>query len=237
MSDRSTIRTATARREPNLVPTAVSNRVARIRASRLVTRSGSAVLASAALLFAGASWMGGRSAELERVAREQGMPVVRIEEEIARLGAERAEIAGRIDEQRAVGVAIPASGVVRAIAASLPEGTLLDRLALEYANVQGAVRKGRRNAKEVAPPRELRGEIAGIATDESDVGRIVDAIGSLAPVSRVALESSRSREFMGRQVREFRVTFAVDLEKRWKLPEVAATAAHDAVSIEGESAR
>jgi hypothetical protein len=56
-------------------------------------------------------------------------------------------------------------------------------------------------------------------------------------VSRVALESSRSREFMGRQVREFRVTFAVDLEKRWKLPEVAATAAHDAVSIEGESAR
>jgi hypothetical protein len=64
----------------------------------------------------------------------------------------------------------------------------------------------------------LRGEIAGIATDESDVGRIVDAIGGLTPVSRVALESSRSREFLGRNVREFRVTFAVDLEKRWTLP-------------------
>ena len=237
MSDRSTIRTATARREPNLVPTAVSNRVARIRASRLVTRSGSAVLASAALLFAGASWMGGRSAELERVAREQGMPVVRIEEEIARLGAERAEIAGRIDEQRAVGVAIPATGVVRAIASSLPEGTLLDRLALEYANVQGVVRKGRRGAKDVAPPREMRGEIAGIATDESDVGRIVDAIGALAPVSRVALESSRSREFLGRNVREFRVTFTVDLEKRWKLPEIADGSSGDDAGSSGEDLR
>ncbi|MFM7260534.1 MAG: hypothetical protein ACKO3W_08010, partial [bacterium] len=207
MNDRSTTRTAPSRHEPNLVPVEITARVARIRASRTLNRVGGSVLASAALLFAGATWMDGRSAELARVAHEQGTPVVRIEQEIAALAGERSEITARLDAQRAVGVAIPASGVVRAIASSLPQGTLLDRLALEYANVQGVVRKGRRGAKDVVPPREMRGEIAGIATDESDVGRIVDAIGALAPVERVALESSRSREFLGRHVREFRVTF------------------------------
>lgn len=237
MSDRSTMKPGSPRREPNLVPVEVMQRIARIRASRSVHRCGGAVLACTALLLGGAAWMDGRSAELERIAREQGMPVVEIEQEIARLGAERADIAARLEQQRAVGVAIPATGVVRAIASSLPEGTLLDRLALEYANVQGVVRKGRRGAKDVAPPREMRGEIAGIATDESDVGRIVDAIGALAPVSRVALESSRSREFLGRNVREFRVTFTVDLEKRWKLPEIADGSSGNDAGSSGEDLR
>jgi hypothetical protein len=38
----------------------------------------------------------------------------------------------------------------------------------------------------------------------------------------VTLESSRSYEFRGKNAREYKVSFVADLEKRWKLPEVAS---------------
>ena len=50
----------------------------------------------------------------------------------------------------------------------------------------------------------------------------------LAPVARVSLESSRSREMLGKSVREFRIGFTVDLERRWRLPELAGGAIADA---------
>ena len=140
---------------------------------------------------------------------------------IAALRAEHARIEERLETQRAIGVAIPASAVVRAVAQALPEGALLERIGLDYANVQGTNKKIRRGAKDEVQARELRGEIAGIAANEADVGRIVDGLAALAPMSQVSLESSRSREFNGRNVREFRIDFRVDLEKRWKLSEVA----------------
>ena len=219
----------------NLVPTSILARIMRNRASRAVWSMGVCVLVASGGMLASAFWLEARSAELDQMARERGTPVVLLEEEIARLQTERNAIDVQLDGQREVGVAIPASSVVQTIAAHLPAGTVLDRVSLEYANVQGATRRVRRNAKEVDPTRELRGEIAGIALDESDVGRIVDAVGALAPVSRVALESSRSREFLGRNVREFRVTFAIDLEKRWALPPIAESAltAHDLKEVTG----
>ena len=119
-------------------------------------------------------------------------------------------------------MSIPASAVVRAVAASLPTGAMLERIDLDYANVQGTNKKIRRAGKGEDPQRELRGEIAGIAANESDVGRIIDSLTALAPMSQVSLESSRSREFRGRGAREFRIQFKVDLEKRWRLPEVAS---------------
>jgi hypothetical protein len=228
MSDLRNHAAPSSRVELNLVPASILRRVMRRRSSRAVWSLSACVFLASGGLIAGASWLDARSANLEHMARERGAPVVLLEEEIAQLLVQRNEIDARLDGQREVGVAIPAASIVRTIAKQLPSGTVLDRVSLEYANVQGATRRVRRSAKEVDPLRELRGEIAGIALDESDVGRIVDAVGALAPVSRVALESSRSREFLGRNVREFRVTFAVDLEKRWALPPIAddAFAAH-----------
>ena len=121
-------------------------------------------------------------------------------------------------------VAIPASAIVRAVAGALPSGAMLERIGLEYANVQGTNKKIRRVAKDEATPRQLRGEIAGIAANESDVGRLVDGLASLAPMSQVSLESSRSREFRGKNAREFRINFTVDLDRRWRMPAVAAAA-------------
>lgn len=235
MSDLRNNAAPTSRMTVNLVPAAILKQIMRHRASRAVWSIGVCVLVASGGMFASAFWLDARSSELERMAKERGTPVVLLEEEIARLKTERNAIDMQLDGQREVGVAIPASSIVQTIAAHLPVGTVLDRISLEYANVQGVTRRVRRNAKEVDPTRELRGEIAGIALDESDVGRIVDAVGALAPVSRVALESSRSREFLGRNVREFRVTFAVDLEKRWVLPPIAerALTTHDLNEMTG----
>ena len=208
----------TPRVEINLIPTSIGARVMRRRASRVVWSLGLCGFFATGCLFFAARWLEVHSTNLEQLARERGTPVVLLEEEISKLLVEQSAIQAQLDAQREVGNTIPAASLVRAIATRLPNGTVLDRVSLEYANVQGTTRRVRRATKEVEPSRELRGEIAGIATDESDVGRIVDAIGGLTPVSRVALESSRSREFLGRNVREFRVTFAVDLEKRWTLP-------------------
>jgi hypothetical protein len=204
-----------------LLPQATTSRVSRGRSTRSIYRAASGLFAATLAMYVGARWLDVHSTVLYEGAQQSGAPVVAIEQELTQLANEQSDIQAKLDVQRKIGVPIPASGVVQAIASSLPRGALLERIGLEYANVQGTNRKVRRSGKENDAPRELRGEISGIAADESDVGAIVDALGGLAPVSKVSLESSRSREFLGRNAREFRVTFTVDLDRRWKLPVIA----------------
>jgi threonine dehydrogenase-like Zn-dependent dehydrogenase len=206
----------------NLLPVSIARRVSVGRASRIVYAAAGTLGLMAAAIAATGRWIDSRSAAQLAVARDSSAPVIALEEEIAALAAERAEIERGIETQREIGVAIPASGVVRAVAAALPAGATLERIALDYANVQGTNKRIRREARETAQSRELRGDISGVAANESDVGRIVDALSALAPISQVSLESSRSREFNGRNAREFRINFKVDLDRRWKLPEVAS---------------
>ncbi len=214
----------------NLIPPEIALRVARGRATRTVFACSGLLAALAAGMFACAHWMDSKSAEALARAQSSGAPVVAIEAEIAALHAEHSAIDELIETQRALGVSIPASAVVGAIQSSLPNGALLERIDLEFANVQGSQRVMKRNAKPVETPRVLNGEISGIASDEGDVGAMVDALAALAPMQRVSLESSRSREFRGRSAREFRVTFTVDLDRRWKLPALSAAASETGVA-------
>lgn len=209
----------------DLLPTSTAARTSRLRASRRAAFAAAAMTSLAAAIALGATWLDGRSAAILEGARASGAPVVAIEGEIARLREERRAIAAQLDVQRSIGVAIPASDLIHAVATSLPQGATLEHLSLAYDNVQGTTRKLRRGAKDEVLPRTLRGELRGIAADEAGVGRIVDALGALAPLEEISLESSRSREFHGRSVREFRIGFRVDLEKRWRLPALAGAAA------------
>ncbi len=216
--------------EVNLVPPSIADRVARGRASRRVMLASACIGTVALGIALTARWIDARSAQMLAAAREAGAPVIALDEEIAKLRSEQRDIAASVELQRSVGVAIPASGLVRAIAGALPAGALLEKIDLNYENVQGTNKKIRRVAKDTPTTRELVGEIAGIAADESDVNSIVDGLGALAPISQVSLESSRSREFRGHNAREFRVKFRVDLDRRWKLPEITAAGAAGAES-------
>jgi hypothetical protein len=207
--------------EINLIPQFVRDRVAGRRISRRVQFAALTVGAIAVAFAAAARTIDARSAAQLAAARDSSGPVIVLEQELASLRAEQAAIVAQLETQRSLVVAIPASAVVRAVAASLPAGALLEKIDLDYANVQGTAKKIRRVGREEPAPRELRGEIAGIAANESDVGKLVDGLAALAPMSQVSLESSRSREFRGKSAREFRIHFKVDLDRRWKLPEVA----------------
>lgn len=215
-------------RDFNLLPAATAAAIESRRATRGLSLVAAGACALAALVATGGHWIDARSATMLAKAEASGAPVLAIEAEIRAIGSERGAIAAALDLQRAVGVPVPATGVIRAVAGALPEGATLERIALEYANVQGETRRNRRPVRDDAPPRELRAEIAGFAADEADVGRLVDRLSDLAPVARVSLESSRSREMLGRSVREFRIGFTVDLERRWRLPELAGGAIADA---------
>ncbi len=204
----------------NLLPKITRARVAAETASRrlFIAAGVMFVLAVALIVFGG--WIERRFADVLAKANEAGAPVVELETEIRTLEQERLAIAMSLDVQRALGVSIPASSLMSAIAHALPAGSVLDRVEFEYANVQGTARKSRRVQKDTVDPRALLGEIAGIASSESQVGVIIDALEALAPLSRVNLESSKSLEFHGKNAREFRITFRVELEKRWKLPAI-----------------
>jgi UDP-N-acetylmuramyl pentapeptide synthase len=65
------------------------------------------------------------------------------------------------------------------------------------------------------------GSVQAIVDEKST---IVDGLGKLPSLSKVSLESSRSYEFRGKNAREYKVSFVADLEKRWRLPEIAVVA-------------
>jgi len=207
----------------NLIPIQIEDRVASRRSSRFVYGVALVLAACGITVAMFASHMETRSAALLAQAKESGAPVVALEAEIMQLRAESAAIDMRLEQQQAVGVAIPASGLATAVAESLSNGATLERLELSYEHVQGEQRKLRRASKDAREPRVLRGVVAGIALNDQDIARVVERIGALAPIATVGLESSKSRVFRGKNVREFRLTFTVDLEKPWKWPLVTMT--------------
>ena len=211
--------------EINLIPLRVRERVSGVRASRRMKAMAVSIGAVALGVAAVARTMDARSTAQLSAARASSAPVIALEQELTALRAERSAIGGQVETQRALAVAIPASAVIHAVSTSLPAGAVLERIDLDFVNVQGTTKKIRRTAKDEPTPRELQGEIAGIAANEADVGKLVDGLAALTPMSQVSLESSRSREFRGRNAREFRVHFKVDLDRRWKLPEIAGVAA------------
>lgn len=215
-----------------LVPESNLDRVRYLRRSRCVTGIAAAVAAVAIACLAGTTWLDMHSRAMLASAQETGAPVIRIEQEIQALRTIDEELAKALELQRSLGVSIPANGVVRAVSEVLPQGAMIRSITLQFQNVQGAARRQRRSSSkdaDDAAPRALECVVEGIAADDADVGGLVDGLARLPALSNVNLESSRSYEFRGRNAREFKITFQADLERRWKLPEVAtaAVAAND----------
>jgi hypothetical protein len=208
-----------------LVPQANVDRIRNLRASRRISFSAAGVATVAIAILGGSTWLDFRSREMLATAQKEGAPVIKIEQELAALRADEAELAKSLALQRSLGVTLPANGVVRAVADSLPEGALVRSLSLEFQNVQGSTRRQRRGASkdnDAASARSLHCVIEGIAADDSDVGALVEGLSRLPSFSKVTLESSRSYEFRGKNAREYKITFNADLERRWKMPQVAS---------------
>ena len=214
-----------SRRQFHLLPDTTVARIRTNRSTRRVMLASGCTAMLAVAVLAASTWLGAHSRERLAAAQKEGAPVIRLEQEVAALRTVEKDLAKALTLQRTLGNTIPANGVIRAVAGTLPKGALIKSITLEYQNVQGVNRKQRKGAKEskeAAPPRALVCVVEGIALDDRDVGAIVDGLGRLSVLSKVTLESSRSYEFRGKNAREYKVSFVADLEKRWKLPEVAS---------------
>lgn len=208
----------------DLLPIDVRARIARGRIARRLLALAVAVTGLAAATAATSVWVDRHAQRLLQSVRTEAETVLAIESEIRQLELQRKVSRDLLEQQRALAVTVPASGLIGAVSGALPQGAVLEKIELDFLNIQGEARKGRRAARVDKEPRELKGEIAGIAASDGDVGSIVDALVKVAPISNVSLESSRSREFRGASVREFRITFRVDLERRWRMPAMSAEA-------------
>ena len=206
----------------HLLPEPILARVRTQRASRRVVGISASIAIVTVGLVAFATWVEARSRSILAAAQREGAPVIAIEQEIEAYRQTELQLLAALERQRTVGNSIPAHGVIKAVAGSLPSGAVVKRLMIRYDNVQGSNKRVRRNAKEVeTPPRMLVCELEGIALDDAGVNAIVQGLERLESLSKVTLESSRSYLFRGKSAREYKVTFSADLERRWRLPVVA----------------
>lgn len=205
-----------------LVPPASDARIRGRRASRVMTVAAAAIAGLSAALIGGATWLDGESREQLAKAQKEGAPVIRIEQELAALKKVDEQLAAALTLQRSLATTIPAHSLIRAVSETLPKGAIIRSMSLEYRNVQGSTRKQRRagNETEAQQARTLVCVVEGIASDDRDVGAFVEGLSGVKPLTRVTLESSRTYEFRGKNAREFKVTFAADLDRRWKLPQI-----------------
>jgi len=214
----------------DLLPAEVRTRIQRGRLTRRLMFAAIGVTTLMLATVGAADWVHRHSARVLREARQTAAGAVAIEAEMRQLELQRKVANDLLEQQRSLAVTVPASGLIHAVSSALPAGSLLETIELKFLHIQGEPRKGRRAVRTERDPREMQGEIAGLAASDADVGTIVDALAKVAPISNVSLESSRSREFRGKSAREFRITFRVDLERRWRMPTLSADAAS---SMEG----
>jgi hypothetical protein len=115
----------------------------------------------------------------------------------------------------------------------LPASVSLDRLDID-AGVRHTPRTARSRASTTAtelPSRVLSAEIAGFAPSDEEIAELVAALENTLPFEDVSLDFSRTRAVRGHVAREFRLSFRIDLERRYVMREPGAAMA----SVEEES--
>ena len=113
-----------------------------------------------------------------------------------------------MDDYNEVALPLDVTRIIATLIETLPDTVTLVDFELDYED-------GR--SPSASSSRHLAGSIAGVAATDGDVAALVHGLGLRPPFEHVQLEYSRSRTVLQRSTREFSVSFAVDLEGRFKL--------------------
>ncbi|MDP6987383.1 MAG: PilN domain-containing protein [Phycisphaerales bacterium] len=116
------------------------------------------------------------------------------------------DIEAAVQDYRDVALPMPVSSLLAGIVESLPAGSTLESLSMEYDD-------GRRMGTDDAEPRQLLGAIEGYAASDEDVATVARRMGGQAAFEDVRLEASRSRTVRGRPARGFSILFTIDLDR------------------------
>jgi hypothetical protein len=122
------------------------------------------------------------------------------------------------------------SSVVATIVNGLPESVTLDRIDLD-AGARRIMRTARsKGPQEEAPrpPRILIGEVAGFAASDLEIAELVSVLEQTPPFTDVSLDFSRTRSVHNKSAREFRLSFRIDLERRYEVAQAAVAQVDDA---------
>ena len=163
-----------------------------------------------ALLAAGATtWASLRAEQTGRdLVRLEAMARQSLELESQAIACSKAarDIEAAVADYRKVAMPMPVSSLLAGIVESLPGGTSLESLSMEYDD-------GRRMANDEAGHRRLLGSIEGYAATDEDVATVARRMTGQPAFEDVRLEASRSRIVRGRAARGFSILFTIDLDR------------------------
>ncbi|MCI0364877.1 MAG: PilN domain-containing protein [Phycisphaerales bacterium] len=122
---------------------------------------------------------------------------------------------------------INVSAVIATVVNCLPESAALDQFDLDAgARVVGRTPRARGLDTRDEPPRRiLSGEISGFAATDQQIAELVGRLQSTPPFRDVTLDFSRTRDIHGRDAREFRLSFKIDLDVPYQVSYLDAASA------------
>jgi hypothetical protein len=131
-------------------------------------------------------------------------------------------------------IALPldVSAVAATVINALPESVTLDQLDVDAGArmVSRSPRSKGVDAKAQTPPRVLTAEVSGFASTDQHIAELVAVLEATPPFRDVNLDFSRTRRVNGRDAREFRLSFRIDLDTPYTAPTNATAAAVSDVS-------
>lgn len=114
---------------------------------------------------------------------------------------------------------ISVAGLIASVVERLPETVTLDRIDMQMGTKRQVrstkrVAGGRSNENEPVE-RVMLAELAGFAVSDNDIAEFVTKLQRSAPFDQVSLDFSRQRLVNDQAAREFRLSFTVDLSRRY----------------------
>ncbi|MDP6602328.1 MAG: hypothetical protein QGH76_08535 [Phycisphaerales bacterium] len=136
-------------------------------------------------------------------AQARANDALEIESQASHLEQEKASLEKFVERYRNAEVSLPMGDIVATIANMLPQSVTLEELALDLVKSETG--------------RKLTGRLAGFSETDEEIARLVDDLAATQPFEDVGMDFSRSRTVRGRQAREFRIGFSIDVDAPWRL--------------------
>jgi len=152
-------------------------------------------------------------------ALDEANAVIRMEERIAGLQKELAELESGYERYRAIVPSIDLSDLTATMVNHLPTSAVLDRIDVSTVGRRSGGRGARDRGGAAGGDRlqrQMTLELTGFAPDDRVVAEYVSTLQELRIFEHVTLDFSRTRIVRERPAREFRISLRLDLNQRFE---------------------
>ena len=155
--------------------------------------------------------------EIHEVTEARANRALALEAKSNELNAILQESQTFIDRYKRIAFPIDVTSVIATMINALPPSVTLERVDLSMDRKTRSPRSRGSADEKKAAPRELLGEISGIAASDHHIAELVAVLEAREPFRNVSLDFSRSRPIRGRSAREFRLSFRIDLDQEYEI--------------------